>query len=157
MKLFFVVLLLMSPGWAWADSWSSDRFDQAFNAAARKAGVSMILQKVSCDADRDCRFSLGPDIRAEARGGAELHEVAFYIPATADKAQRRRATLETARILQVLISEFDSRPAAQRQTTVSTLLDEATGPQRRSERRLAHGVVVLSATQADNFRVYLTR
>lgn len=157
MRLLLVAFMLFAPGLAQAGSWSSDTFHQAFNAAAKKAGVSMSLRKISCDADRDCRFALGQDVRAEARGGDELEEVAFYIPASSEQAQRRRAALETSRILAVLVGAFDDRTAAQRSAMVATLLDQATGPTRRGEQRLERGVIVLSATQPDSFRVYLTR
>ena len=157
MRLLLVAFMLFVPGIAQAGLWSSDTFHQAFNAAARKAGVSMSLRKISCDADRDCRFALGQDVRAEARGGDELDEVAFHIPASSEQAQRRRAALEASRILAVLVGAFDNRTAAQRRALVSTLLDQATGPARRGEQRLERGVIVFSATQPDSFRVYLTR
>lgn len=154
--LVLMWLAMMSPV-GLAGSAASDTFHQAFNAAARQAGVSLSLAPLDCDRHRRCNYAAGPAIRAVASGGDDLDEVAFYVPAGLDAAGRRRAAMEATRIVSVLIRQFDDRPAAAQGEVLKDLLDQATGPSRRGEARLSRGVIVLSATQADNFRVYVTR
>lgn len=163
MPALLLLWLFVSPSGAGAQSVLSSAFDKAFNAASARVGTQLTLTKVGCKpaTPSDCEFGAVPDLRVVTTGAGDgrVDTVAAYLPRDgADRARSQRSAVMATTVMATLIGVFNPSVSAKRRgEVVSTLLDGATGATRRGEIDLGGVNYVLSATQADNLRIYVTR
>lgn len=155
--------LLLSSG-AFGQTVASINFDRSFNAASKRVGTEIALVKVGCKPSNptECEYGAVPDLRIIANGDSntgEVDELSAYLPRDAmDKARSARSVVTAVTVVSTLIGVFSPSVArGKRGEAVMTLLNGATGPLRRGEIDLGGVSYVLSATQAENLRIYVTR
>lgn len=156
-----LVMLLFGASGAFAQSMPLESFDKPFNAASKRIGSGISLTSAGCKPS-ECEFGAVPDLRIVVNGdssGANVEQVAAYLTRDmADKARSARSAVTATAVATTLIALFSPKvPAKKRGEAVMTLLNGATGLAKRGEIDLNGVNYVLSATQADNLRIYVTR
>lgn len=155
-----LAVALANTGIARAET-SPGGFGAAFNAASKRIGADVTISKVACSPSGECEYGAVPDLRILVRGddpASRADSVSAYLPRDADKARSRRSAVTATLVAATLIAVFSpSVPPKARGTAVKALLDGATGGSHRGEIDLGGVNYVLSATQADNLRIYVER
>lgn len=156
-----LVLLTVLTGSAAAQEVMPGDFGTAFNRAAKRIGADITLSKVDCDSGK-CEYGAVPDLRVLVTGDSAnepVSSVAAYLPRdAADKARSRRSAVAATLVAATLIAVFSPAVSAKsRGGMVKALLDGATGRSARGEVALGGFNYVLSATQADNLRLYVEK
>lgn len=161
-KMFWLLaLLVFGPGSAFAQTMQPAGFDQAFNAASKRIGSGISLASAGCKPS-ECEFGAVPDLRILVNSddkNTNIREVSAYLPRdAADKSRSRRSAITATAATATLIAVFSPKISAkERGDAVMSLLNGATGPRKRGEIDLDGVNYVMSATQADNLRIYVTR
>lgn len=140
---------------------SPNGFGEAFNAASKRIGAGVTISKVECTPSGQCEYGAVPDLRILVNGddpASRTDSVSAYLPRDADKARSSRSAVTATLVTATLIAVFSPgvSPKA-RGNAVKALLDGATGGSHRGEIDLGGVNYVLSATQADNLRIYVER
>ncbi|MGY6246651.1 hypothetical protein ACXIUS_03750 [Bosea thiooxidans] len=160
-RFFSAVALLLLASTASAETIAPASFDRTFNAASKRIGTQISLQSVGCK-PTECEFGALPDLRLLANsddGNTNIEQVSAYLPRdAADRARSSRSAVSATAVTATLIAVFSPKVTTKKRgDAVAALLKGATGPSRRGEVDLDGVNYVLSATQADNLRIYVTR
>lgn len=144
-----------------AEMISARSFDKPFNSASKRLKTSISLQAAGCSA-LECEFGAVPDLRLLARGEGghgSVEEISAYLPRDSnDRERSTRSVLTATKVITTLMAVFNPGVAAkERGKVVMALMEGATSSSRRGEVNLGGVRYVLSATQGDNLRVYVTR
>ena len=154
-------MVLIGSTSAFAQKLAVESFDKSFNSASKRIGSAISLVNAGCRPS-ECEFGAVPDLRVVVNGddgNTNIESVSAYLPRDAgDKARSRRSAVTATAVAATLIAVFNPAvPPKKRGVAVMALLDGATGSAKRGEVDLDGVNYVLSATQADNLRLYVTR
>ncbi|MGO4735938.1 hypothetical protein AB4099_05305 [Bosea sp. 2KB_26] len=156
----FLALGLFACSSASSQTIAPANFDRPFNAASKRLGTQISLVGVGCKPS-ECEFGAVPDLRLLVNGDSnntKVEQVSAYLPRdVTNKARSRRSAVSATAVATTLIAVFSPKvPASKRGDAVISLLNGAAGPSRRGEVDLDGVNYVLSASQADNLRIYVT-
>ena len=159
--LSLVAIIVLCHGPSRAETIDARSFDKTFNSAAKRLKSDLALQSVGCSTV-ECEFGAVPDLRLLARGEGshgDIIEISAYLPRdAADRARSTRSVLTATSVVATLIAIFNPVVSpTDRGKAVMALMEGAAGPTRRGEIALGGVKYVLSATQGDNLRIYVTR
>lgn len=156
-----LVMLLIGASSAFSQTIPLESFDKSFNAASKRIGIGISLIGAGCKPS-ECEFGAVPDLRVLVNGdssNSDIEQVSAYLPRdAADKARSRRSAISATAVATILIAIFSPKVTPKKRgEAVMTMLNGATGAAKRGEIDLDGVNYALSATQADNLRIYVTR